>query len=87
MGLRVSTSPTTLGHVEASDRQPSAWQRNQERGAALVRVARDLRGFLADVDPADPDAQALLKDARVVEEVGVWLIGSKPIEATKGIRA
>jgi len=60
--------------------------RLQEQGRTILRVAGELRGYLEARRAAmiqtpgdDPDALALLRDVKVLEEVGSWLASSVPI--------
>ena len=44
-----------------------------EQGRTLLRVAREMRGFLANAPKDDPDVRSLLRDCDVLDEVGKWL--------------
>lgn len=57
---------------------------NSQDGAALFRIAWELREMLANAPKDDADAKSLLGDCLVLERVGKWLINARPIQLTVG---
>lgn len=63
----------------------TAQERMNAEGRTILRVARELRGFLQPQAAGDPEAQSLLDDIATLEDVGRWLAGVVPIDVTHGI--
>ena len=67
-------------------KQKSAFdQKLHDEGAAILRVAKELREFLGSVPATEPQGQSLLRDCDKLERVGNWLIGVNSITLSNGI--
>lgn len=59
----------------------------KDEGVTLIRIAREVRGFIAEAPSDDAEAKSLLNDCDVVERVGRWLSTTTPIDADKILAA
>lgn len=60
-------------------------QKTHAEGRTILRVAKELRSFLADVPTDDLEAQSLLLDCDTLERVGNWLASSNAVTFSDGI--
>ncbi len=61
---------------------PSAVAGTGREGLTLIRVADELRSWLADAPVDDDTVHTLLNDCDTIEAVGHWLLTSPPIRLT-----
>jgi hypothetical protein len=54
-------------------------EKTHAEGRTLLRVAKELRAFLAEAPTDDPEAQSLLQDCDTLERVGHWLSTSNAV--------
>jgi hypothetical protein len=54
-------------------------------GRVILRVAKELRSFLADAPADDCDARSLLSDCDTLDRVGHWLSTCSPITFQEAI--
>jgi hypothetical protein len=76
-----------LSAINAKRGESAFDQKLHEEGAAILRVARELKEFLGAVPADDPQAQSLLRDCEKLERVGNWLGGVQAITLSNGIFA
>lgn len=54
-------------------------ERSTEQGTALLRVSKELRGWLSDAPPDDNDARSLLQDCDELERAAETLLTERTI--------
>ncbi len=60
-------------------------EKTHSEGRTILRVAKELRAFLADAPADDPEAKSLLRDCDTLDRVGIWLSTCSPITFQAGI--
>ncbi len=60
-------------------------KKTHSEGRTILRVAKELRGFLADAPPDDSEARSLLRDCDTLDRIGHWLATCNPITFQDGI--
>lgn len=60
-------------------------EKTHSEGRTILRVARELRAFLADAPADDADAQSLLRDCDVLDRVGNWLANTNAVTFGDGL--
>ena len=59
-------------------------EKTHSEGRTILRVAKELRSFLADAPADDRDARSLLRDCDTLDRVGQWLATVTPITFQDG---
>jgi hypothetical protein len=72
----VKTAPETT-------RQPTAHERYARDAVAVARIAREVRGMLADAPKDDPEVADILRDCEALDRAAQFL-NTKPIEMKGG---
>lgn len=60
-------------------------EKTHEEGRTILRVAKELRGFLADAPADDLGVKSLLRDCDTLERVGNWLASTNAVTFADGI--
>ena len=59
-------------------------EKSRREGRTLLRVAKELRGFLVHAPADDADAQSLLRDCDTLDRVGQWLASTDAVTFSNG---
>jgi hypothetical protein len=62
-------------------------EKTHSEGRAILRIAQDMRNFIAAAPADDPDAQSIRRDCDTLDRVGLWLSTCSSITVQDGIDA